>query len=186
MITLKNITLSELYQLEPETLELYLYAIEYSKPFLIAIDHLGIGDILDLPFGTVKEIQQVYESDGFEFNDWIVKLCEILKVESLGNKKLIHVCNSIKYLIKGIEQIITLERENLGHTPDANEEEADLSDLAKMGVFLQIDSLAKGDITKHERIKSLPYSKCFAKLLADKYNAEYSKRYQNILTKKRN
>ena len=77
-----------------------------------------------------------------------------------------HVENEVKKIIEK-EKALTYE-------PTGKQLAAGIENLNKFGIFGTIDSLADGDVLKHNDVINLPYHYIFTKLLYEKTKAEYT------------
>jgi uncharacterized protein YgbK (DUF1537 family) len=62
------------------------------------------------------------------------------------------------------------------------EKKAGIRDFEKFKYINTINSLAGGDITKWTDILNMPYERVLTKLLLNKTEAEYQKRYSELLS----
>lgn len=62
------------------------------------------------------------------------------------------------------------------------EKKAGIQAFEKFKYINTVNSLAGGDVTKWADILNLPYERMFTKLLLNKTEAEYQRRYTDLLT----
>lgn len=84
------------------------------------------------------------------------------------------------WILRELKQLGELEKNNLSLPPDADLMNAGVSELDKLGIFNIIDSLAGGDILKHDEVRKLPYYKVFDKLLKGVIESKIQKNYAKI------
>lgn len=65
------------------------------------------------------------------------------------------------------------------------EKKAGIRSFEKFKYINTINSLAAGDITKWDTILNMPYERILTKLLLNKTEAEYQKRYNELLQAQR-
>lgn len=181
MIQIENITLKDYFKLE-DTSE-YDFAMKYAFRFTEPNDKLNIGDIMQLSFGLIKDFQYDY-SQGLTFDKMVSYICQAANKKTLSNEQLDIICQTANYFKSEIDKLNSYEGELLGYEPTGEEIEAGIEEFNQFGVFNQIDSLACGDITKHDEVRALPYSVCFTKLYKDKLSSEFQKRYNKIINER--
>ena len=175
-----NIRLHEFNALTHEEAEPYLFALKYSKESEPR-DVLGFGDITKKTFGEVKDIQYILTRQ-----DAIDRLIKIIGYKSLKNISVFDFFAHYRYICAEVERVNQIENELLSHEPTPEEVEAGLDGFGRFSSILQIDSLAGGDVLKYNQIRALPYEDGLTKLALDKERSEYQRRFNKILTRKRN
>ncbi len=65
--------------------------------------------------------------------------------------------------------------------PSALEKKAGIQAFSKFKYINTVNSLAGGDITKWDDILNMPYDRILTKLLLNKTEAEYRRRYSELL-----
>jgi hypothetical protein len=181
-IKIKDISFVQYYSLKDKSV--YNYFLNYAE--LKPIDLFKLGDIFDLPFGFVKDMQDYLNFTGLTWEDYI---SEISKFKHINKRQIVkyslfELQASRLWLREQIIKINELESE-IGHEPTSEEQAAGLEIFAKYRAFLQFDNLAGGDITKIEAIRALPYSTCFAKMKLDADRKEYELKLNEILKRKK-
>lgn len=170
MIELKPITITDYFNLEDRSE--YDFAMKYAAKFTESIDEYGIGEIMELPFGFIKDFQ--YDLGmGLDLPKMIDYILLCTKRKSLKNEPLDRVCRFSSYLVEGVKKIVENEKELLAHEPSEKELAAGMDRFNEIGIYLQIRSLIGGDITKYEEVRKLPYSLCFTELFASKQLSDY-------------
>jgi hypothetical protein len=172
MITLDHITLSQYSNLEDK--KEYDFAMKYAFIFTDPVDEYKIGDLMELPFGFIKDLQYEIEI-GLTFTKLIDFIIEITNKKSIINEPLDKICRFGNYLTKGVKKIIEVEKIALAHEPSGEEEAAGIDRFNGLGVALQIRQLTRGDVTKSEVVRSLPYSVCFTELYICKLESDFQK-----------
>ncbi len=79
--------------------------------------------------------------------------------------------------------LIETENKLLASVPTALEKKAGIKSFEKFKYINTVNSLAGGDITKWSLILNMPYERILTKLLLNKTEAEYQKRYGELLEK---
>jgi hypothetical protein len=64
------------------------------------------------------------------------------------------------------------------------EKKAGIEQFGKFEKINQVNALAGGDVTKWAEVMALPYNVWLTKLLLNKTEAEYQKKYYELITKK--
>jgi len=182
IIKVPNISFLQYYNLTDR--DNYNYYLKYAdiKPK----DIFNLGKFIELSFGFVKDLQELYNSSGFIM--WNDLFNEIEKLTGKNKDKLsqlplfdLHAFRL--YLYEEIEEVNKRESANLSHKASAEETIAGLDEFGKYKAFLQFDKLAGGDILKIDEVRKLPYSICFTKLLLEAERTEFEKRLINIRKK---
>jgi len=81
--------------------------------------------------------------------------------------------------------LIESESKLLATPATALEKKAGIKAFEKFKYINTINSLANGDITKWGEILNMPYERVLTKLLLNKTEAEYQKRYSDLLNAQR-
>ncbi|GGB08009.1 hypothetical protein GCM10011500_24630 [Mucilaginibacter rubeus] len=68
----------------------------------------------------------------------------------------------------------------MASVPTVLEKRAGIQSFEKFKYINTVNSLAGGDITKWDLIMSMPYERLLTKLLLNKTEAEYQKRYSEL------
>ena len=174
---LKSINIGEYLHLSEDDKEAYDFALNYSLQ-AEARDLLSFGDITNKLFGEVKDWQQRFtESDVF------VKFLTIYYPDSI-KLNVFDFFAAYRFIENEVIRISEIETKLLKHEPSPEEEAAGLERFAQLGVGIQIDSLAKGQVWMYETIRALPYKECLFKMVLDKTNNDYQRDYQKVLMNK--
>lgn len=96
-----------------------------------------------------------------------------------GNGGYAH-CQTFFYLLS---QLIQTENKLLASVPSILEKKAGIQSFEKFTYINTINSLAGGDITRWAAILNMPYERVLTKLLLNKTEAEYQKRYSELISK---
>ena len=171
MIELEKISVKQYVELEDRAE--YDFAIKYATIFTNQDDEYGIGDVMELSFGFVKDFQYDLET-GMSFEK-LVGYVEKLTKKKIGKEPLDKFIRFTNYLIESIKQIIEIESKTLAYDPTEREEMAGIGKFEGLGVYLQIRSLTKGDLTKYEPIRNMSYSLCFTEMYTAKQISDYEK-----------
>ena len=177
MIKLNKITVKEYFDLEDKSE--YDFAMKYAFIFNDAVDEYEIGDMQDLPFGKIKDLQYEFEQ-GISNNRLMEIASELSGIKSFANEPLDKLWRFLNYLKESMLSIIENERKLLSHEPSDLEKRAGLTRFEGLGIGLQIRELAGNDITKREIVKQLPYSLCFLHLYEGKQISDFKQRISEI------
>jgi hypothetical protein len=182
-IKVQNISFIEYYNLKDRSD--YNYYLQYAE--IEPKDFFKVGELKHLTFGTVKDIQELYNSSGFiMWNDYFKELEKLTgsKQDELSKIPLFDLHRFRLYLYDQIDFINDLESTKLSHKPDADEQIAGIEEFGKYKSFVQFDNLAGGDILKYNKIREEPYMICFTKMLLDAERNEFQERLNKLKTKK--
>lgn len=173
---IENIPIDDLDKLNYEQ----LFAIQNADEFQEAKDMCEIGDIYELEFGFIKDIQTDIEDDDLN----LLKQIEYLKKITQKKLYLYETVVTCNYLVQNIIKILENESILLGGEATPEQREAGIETFAELGVFGQIRSLAGNDVTKVEQVRKTKYSICFMELIARKKEADYENRLNEIYRRK--
>ena len=171
------ITIGEYCQLTNEERKDYDFAIKYSTQSE-AKDILFFGDITKKTFGEVKDWQQLF-SDKESFVKFLTMFDEKLLTLDVFSFFAFY-----RYVESEVVRVSEIEQKLLSHEPTADEVASGIDRFNIFGVAIQIDNLAKGDITKWEVIRKMPYEHCLLKLVMDKTANDFTRDYQELMIKK--
>ena len=171
------ITIGEYCQLNNEERKDYDFAIKYSKQ-AEAKDILLFGYITKKTFGDVKDWQQLFSE-----NESFVKFLTMFD-EKLLTLDVFSFFAFYRYVESEVVRVSEIEQKLLSHEPTADEVASGIDRFNIFGVAIQIDNLAKGDITKWEVIRKMPYEHCLLKLVMDKTANDFTRDYQELMIKK--
>lgn len=171
MIYLDLIKISEYLLLEDKSK--YDFALRYAYHFTNPIDEYGVGDVSELPFGFVKDIQEELNG-GLSFVMAIELLQQLVSVP-LADEPLDKFSRFYNYIVKGISEINDAERLSLVEDSEPEEDIAADGLFDGLGVYLQIRKLTGGDVTKYDKVRDRPYSLCFTELYTQKKINEFQK-----------
>jgi hypothetical protein len=184
MIELEDITLKEYFELEEK--ENYDFAIKYSKSvFNKPLDIFKIGDMTELSFGLIKDLQYDIEQglSWMKFLDYLEEITGI-DVKKIVNYKLTAICRVRSYILKEIERINEIENELLAYYPDSDEKNAGIDEFNKFGNYGQLRKLANEDVTKLDEVKKIKYSIGLMELYYQRVESDYQLRLMKIKSKK--
>jgi hypothetical protein len=176
MIELEKISVNQYLELEDRTE--YDFAIKYASIFTNQKDEYGIGDVMELPFGFIKDFQYELQS-GISFEKLFSFIQELVK-KKIGSEPLDKFVRFSNYLTESVRQIVEVEEKTLAYEPTDKENIAGINRFEGLGVYLQIRSLTGGDLTKYEHIRSMPYSVCFTEMYAAKQITEYERELMKL------
>jgi hypothetical protein len=84
-----------------------------------------------------------------------------------------------------LSRLIETENKLLASIPSILEKKAGIQSFEKFKYINTVNSLAGGDITKWGEILNMPYERVLTKLLLNKTESEYQKRYSELLQAQR-
>lgn len=177
MIELQNITVSQYFNLEDKSQ--YDFAMKYAFKFTDPVDEYNVGDVMELPFGVVKDLQYDIER-GMNMNNMVDHVLKLTKKKSVANEPLDKFVRFCSYLVEGIKNIMEVEQVTLAYEASDKEQSAGIDRFKDLGIYLQIRSLTGGDVTKIDQVRALPYSTCFTEM----YTQKQLKEYENDLRKR--
>jgi hypothetical protein len=185
MSTIKVPNISFLEYANLDTRKDYDYYLRYAN--LKGLDLFCLGDFLAQPFGFVKDMQEYMNYQGLNWEDFFTEMSKKTgeATDSIVKRSLFDLQRARIYIRDEIEKINTLERTQLGHTSDSDEERAGIDVFNKFRSFIQFDKLAQGDIRRFKEIEEIPYDICFTKLLLDAEKYEFDKRLNKVRSSKK-
>lgn len=174
---LYDYTFTEFVALETEERELYkAFGLKAGAKNLTKIDPQ------EWEWGRVKQIQDLVNKEYL----WLTDIVEVvmvaldLKREEVEQMKWFDIARFYTFILKAITEINTKEQ-SLSYEPDAKEMNAGINEFSDFSWFGTLYRLAGGDPLKYEDIGKLPYVIIFATLKFQKTEAEYHKRYINLM-----
>ena len=179
MITIDDISFREYFEREDKYE--YDFLARYGRAFTASEDTLGIGDVMQLSFGLVKDIQADLE-EGIDWQSMTtyLSLASRIEIKLLTGRKFLEICKARSYLVTEIERLIELERRELSHAPTSEEINAGIEDLGYLSIYLQMRSIATTFSKSIEEIRAWTYEACFTELVASKRLYEYDRRLIEI------
>jgi hypothetical protein len=174
---LNKYTLIEFIELEEEERSLY-------KAFGLRLKGSSCcrpSDILDWPWGEIKQLQDIINQDSLSYDDMI----DILSIASQNSRDKIlslfwnDAFALYNFVTDGIKKINELEQQ-LRYEPTARESNAGIDQYNDFGWFCTLDRLAGGDPLKYDEIGKLPFHLIFAKLKLNNLDAEFNRRINKI------
>lgn len=179
-----NIPLRDFFELEDSSE--YFFAFEHSPNFKEAIDHLGIDNMRQKPFGIVKDLQELY-SGNVSTAQLIEQLCLFSgrTEEQVLDMKILEFMQSRNYLEQSINRISEIESLKFGRESTDEEKRAGIDRLGMYGVSIQFEKLCRGEIWRREEVRATPYETCFLWLSMWNDRAEFEEELQRIRMKKK-
>jgi len=167
-----------------EHLERFLYVLRYSDEINTASNVFDLPTVYNWPFGLVKDVQYSQSHGLFRFGDLLEVVAKLkgAQVGELGASKVFDLRKQALWIASEIEKI-NKDESQLSGQADADEIEANSSELSGLGPYLQFSELAGNDVTKIEDVKQTPYYICFLELKRRKLQSEYDKRLIEIRTR---
>ena len=126
-----------------------------------------LESLIYLSYGLVKiEIPDLLKEGKFleVFQNILKEKGKSLTLGEIDDENHNDLLSVLIWIKDEMEAIGNLEKEYLSSPPDADLINAGIRELDELGEFNTIDTLAGGDILKHEQIKALPYHYVFDKL----------------------
>lgn len=183
MIDIKTLTYKQYFDCNTDDIE---FIIKYDNNFSIPIDTFNVGDIMELPFGLVKDCQELFTKE-FHIQELFNIILEynILHIDNISDKPIIEIYQFVNYVKQEIEKINLTEREKLAGNQVTDEQiEAGIEDFDELGIYLQFNELTNGDVTKFEAVRKTKYSICLLELIHRKKVADYTKKINDIQLRK--
>jgi len=106
MIALNSISVAQYLELDDKSE--YDFAMKFAFRFKEPIDEYKIGDVMEQPFGWVKDFQYELEQE-LTFAKLIDFVIETGKIKNIGKEPLDKFMRFSNYLITSIQQIIEVE-----------------------------------------------------------------------------
>ena len=134
-------------------------------------------DIIEWPWATIKQIQDIINQPMLHYDD-MVEILVIATGESRDKILLWKWTNSFplyNFTVNGIKHINELE-EQLAYEPSGKELSAGIDEYNAFGWFVTLNRLAGGDPLKYDAVGKLPYHVIFATLKLNKVDNEFQKR----------
>lgn len=177
MIELEKISIRQYCELEDRSE--YDFAIKYARLFTNAKDEYSIGDLTEMTFGFIKDLQYDIES-GITFEKYIEIVQQLTKIKNIGSEPLDKFIRFTNYILESIKQIIEVENISLSHEPDADEEQAGMGLFDGLGVYLQIRSIATTFHIEPQKVREWKYSDAFVEMVTAKRLSDYERNLHKI------
>ena len=174
---LDSINIGEYLHLSEEERESYDFAIKYSLQ-AEPRDVLNFGDLTDKTFGEVKDWQQ-----RFSEQDVFVKFLTNYYPEAI-EFDVFKFFAAFRFVEGEVLRVSELEAKLLYHEPTVEEEAAGIDRFSRLGVGIQIHSLAHNQTWMRETVRQLPYKECLWTLVYDKTCNDYQNEFQKVLLNK--
>lgn len=181
---------------QPQTFSQFLYTLPVDDFKFIKANAVRTNRIFDT---TVKDLKDLsFELVKIKIPDYLQHaqaekmIIDILK--EAGREVTLEELNAYNpkqllyftlWVMDALEEINEMEMTNLQSFPEPDMVNAGINELNQFGILNTIDSLAKGDILKWDLVVKKPYYDVFTKLLKDKKEAEFNKRYTKLISQKR-
>ena len=149
-------------------------------------DLFKLGDFLNLNFGFVKDMQEMYNGEGLTWENFIEAISKRTKTskKDISLIPLFDLHCARLFVRDELEKINLIENKTLSHNSSTEEAQAGINEFAKYKSFLQFDQLAGGNVLNIDKIKQLPYNQCFVKMSLEADRAKFESKLNNIRTKK--
>lgn len=181
MIELSKISLRQYVELEDRTE--YDFAMKYAFCFKEPIDEYKLGDLTELEFGTIKDLQYDIET-GMTFDKLLNYIERLGKIKNIGTEPLDKVMRFSNYILESIKQIIEVENQILSHEPDIDEEEAGMDRFNGLGVYLQLRSIAITFHTTPNEVRKWKYADALTEMYTAKQLSDYERDLMKIKQRK--
>lgn len=110
----------------------------------------------------------------------ILSICFQIPTEEIEPIGIIDFYPALNFVVEEHRKLIDRENRVLHHDPEPEELEAGIESLHKFGRMATVDTLAGGDLLKHNQIIEMPYSRVFTKMYMESEKAKYQKRLFEI------
>lgn len=139
------------------------------------------SDFWFLPWSTLLEIREaVIEQNLVE----VFRLVYGINQNQFLSLDVFNAFSAYKWVIQKLEDIALIEKQELGDGLTPEEKEAGAEALKEFGYSVTLDSLAKGNILRYNKILKKPYAVIFRKMCLDKTNNEIKKNYSENASRK--
>ena len=187
MITLKNITFFDFVLMGDDERSEYEFAIKFAKPFLKPVNEFELPALVDQSFEFIKErLQDNIERGNLTWEKTLEIIAEMkgTDMKHIVHEKLIKISRQKEWLFTEFEKLMKIEMLQLAieGTPEQNEASEGLFD--SLGILIQLDTLACGDVTKYNDVRKCKYSECLAKLILEARRSKCDQNYQKIIERK--
>ncbi len=167
----------------------YVNLIKNDEEYQIEVDTFKIGDINQLKFGIIKDIQSDFENkitiDFLKQIEYANRICKSINNIDIFELSLKEFCQGSCWLLTKLIELNENESELLGgYVPSQEEVEAGIDSFNGLGIQMQIRNLANNDVTKFEDIRNTKYETCFIELYIRKIENEYQKRLHEVYKNK--
>ncbi len=127
--------------------------------------------------------QQIIDLKNFVIQNNILAVLSMLygiNEKQFVNLNLFNCFAVYQTVLKEVENLLELEKNELYSEPTSKEKRAGIDRLSNFEHFPVLDALADGDPTKYDQILKLPYSVIFTKQALNKTKNEIQTNYYNI------
>lgn len=176
---LKNITLGEYLAMDDQTE--YDFYMKYSTALNTCRDHLHIGDMMQQPFGVIKDLQfdLVQGMNWTQVQEYMMKLSG-RKCADISAMPLDKFCQTWKYVQDEIGKISEVESIALAYIATDEERRAGIEKLSDLGAYLQFRSVAQSLHMTIDQVRDMKYEDAFLELVAQKMLSDYDRELYRI------
>lgn len=137
---------------------------------------------LEQPFKNIISIENLFKAVPKQPTNVIdiVSICFQIPTEEIEPVGIKDFYPALNFVVEQHKKLIERENRILHHEPEVEELEAGIESLQKFGRMATVDTLAGGDLLKHNLIIEMPYSRVFTKLYMESEKAKYHKRLFEI------
>mgnify|MGYP000913178014 len=137
---------------------------------------------LEQPFKHIISIENLFKSITKRPENIIdiVSICFQIPTEEIEPIGIVEFYPVLNFIVSEHQKLIERENRILHHEPEVEELEAGIESLHKFGRMATVDTLAGGDLLKHNLIIEMPYSRVFTKMYMESEKAKYHKRLFEI------
>lgn len=140
----------------------------------------------DLPFNIIITIENMFKNLHREPLIQVDIVSVVFQVDNDIIKKMgiFDFYPVFNYVYESYHNLILRESKVLNYEAEGDELEAGIDRFSKFGRLSTIDTLAGGDILKHEDVVNLKYSRIFTKLYLESEKAKFQRELQKIKMRK--
>ena len=141
---------------------------------------------LEQPFKHIISIENLFKSITKRPENIIdiVSICFQIPTEEIEQIGIVEFYPVLNFIVSEHQKLIERENRILHHEPEVEELEAGIESLHKFGRMATVDTLAGGDLLKHNQIIEMPYSRVFTKMYLESEKAKYQRKLIAIKSKK--
>lgn len=160
------------------------YMIKYGKPSNKLLHYQG-ERLINLSYRSVKRDIPNAIKEGRIKECILIILGHSYKRVNIEKASGNDILRFLIWVINEIEFIKNIESKHLYSKPEPEMIAAGINSLDTFSELPIIDSLASGDVLKHDMIGDLPYYKIYEKLKLDKTNLRIQKQYLELVKHKK-
>jgi hypothetical protein len=141
---------------------------------------------LEQPFKNIISIENLFKTIPNKPTSTIeiLSICYQIPTEEIEPVGIFEFYTAFNFVHNSYNKLIERENKVLHYDPEPEELEAGIESLSKFGRMATVDTLAGGDLLKHNQIIEMPYSRVFTKMYLESEKAKYQRKLIAIKSKK--